>query len=110
MAPHDHDSMTLILDPDNPCNANIVDEDDGHIMYQVTTEYSVRTITRVRDNTGEMLACWEWNPKSDMIAIRQGPPMPVTAWLRRNSLPFTKECVPLFLVLGCQLNFSRALS
>ena len=81
--------LILVLDPDNPCNTNIFDSDDGRIMYQVATEHGQRTVTRVRNSQAETIASWEWRDvRSDIITLGRTAPVSVSAWLRKSVVPF----------------------
>ncbi|ESK95869.1 hypothetical protein Moror_12367 [Moniliophthora roreri MCA 2997] len=81
--------LTLILEPNNPCNTNISDSEDGRILYQVATEHAKRTVTRVRNTAGQTIASWEWrDTRSDIISIGNGAPVPVSAWLKKSMMPF----------------------
>ena len=95
MAPSNLEPLTLILEPNNPCNTNISDNDDGKILYQVSTEHGKHTTTRVRNAAGETIASWEWrDTRSDVISIGRMSPMSVGSWLKKSMMPF-KEYVPL---------------
>lgn len=90
-------SLTLILEPDNPCNTNIIDIEDGRILYHVATEHGERTTTRIQNTLGEPIASWEWRDvRSDIITLGRTAPVPVSHWLRKTVVPF-KEYVHLAL-------------
>jgi hypothetical protein len=80
----------LVLDPDNPCNTNLVDIEDGQILYQVATEHGPRqTVTRVANSAGEIIASWEWRDvRSDILTLGNTPPVSVSHWLRKSVVPF----------------------
>ncbi|KAL0574275.1 hypothetical protein V5O48_007683 [Marasmius crinis-equi] len=81
--------LILILEPNNPCNTNISDNEDGRILYQVSTEHARHPITRLRGALGETLASWEWrDTRSDVISFGGGPPMSVGSWLKKSMMPF----------------------
>ncbi|TDL26379.1 hypothetical protein BD410DRAFT_812844 [Rickenella mellea] len=53
-------SRTLTLEPDNPVNTTLLDE-DRKAIYVVETEHKgPTTLTRVKDANGEVLATLEW--------------------------------------------------
>lgn len=81
--------LTLILEPNNPCNANISDAEDGQILYQVSTEHARHTTTRLRNAHGDTIASWEWrDTRSDILTIGTGSPVSVSAWLKKSMMPF----------------------
>ncbi|KAF9266479.1 hypothetical protein L218DRAFT_922065 [Marasmius fiardii PR-910] len=89
MVPSNTEPLTLILEPNNPCNTNISDSNDGKILYQVSTEHGKHTTTRVKNTAGETIASWEWREtRSDVISLWRGPPMSVGSWLKKSMMPF----------------------
>lgn len=86
----DNDLLKLVFQPDNPCNTNIIDNDDGRIMYQVATEHAgSKTVTSVRNSGGEVIASWEWRDvRSDIITLGRTAPVSVSAWLKKSVVPF----------------------
>ncbi|KAF8883018.1 hypothetical protein BD779DRAFT_1612370 [Infundibulicybe gibba] len=83
------DILTLILEPDNPCNTSIMDEDGSELMYRVSTEHGKETVTRVKNAAGEVIASWEWKDvRSDIITLGNGTPVPTSTWLRKSMIPF----------------------
>ncbi|KAJ8072211.1 hypothetical protein AAF712_007796 [Marasmius tenuissimus] len=89
MAASNLEPLILILEPNNPCNTNISDNDDGRILYQVSTEHGKYTTTRVRNAAGDIIASWEWrDTRSDVITLRGLSPMSVGSWLKKSMMPF----------------------
>lgn len=86
--------LVLILEPDNPCNTNMYDEQDGRILYQVMTEYNQEIITKVRNMNGDTIASWQWREsRSDIITLGSAHPMSLNTWLKKSIIPFNKESV-----------------
>lgn len=83
----------LILSPDNISNTNIIDNDDGKVLYHVATEYNPhKTVTRIENCLGQTIASWEWRDlRSDLITFGSSQPVSVSTWLRKSVLPFNKE-------------------
>lgn len=83
------DLLTLVFQPDNPCNTTIIDEETGKVMYQVATEHGKSTITRVKNAVGDSIASWEWRDvRSDIITLGNGTPTSVSTWLKKSLVPF----------------------
>jgi len=83
------DLLTLVLQPDNPCNTTIIDEETGKVMYQVATEHGKSTVTRAKNAVGESIASWEWRDvRSDIITLGNGTPTSVSSWLKKSLVPF----------------------
>ncbi|KAE9401532.1 hypothetical protein BT96DRAFT_856508 [Gymnopus androsaceus JB14] len=86
--------LVLILEPDNPCNTNMYDEQDGRILYQVMTEYNQEIITKVRNMNGDTIASWQWREsRSDIITLGSAHPMSLNTWLKKSIIPFNKDTV-----------------
>jgi hypothetical protein len=83
------DLSTFVLEPDNPCNTTIIDDDTGQLIYRVFTEHGKETVTKVERADGEIIASWEWHDfTSDRITLGKAPPVPVSAWLQKSLVPF----------------------
>jgi len=87
--------LTLIVEPDNICNTNIFDSDDGRILYQVMTPAKPSSngeyITTLYNVYGDTIATLVWrtdSSKRDYIVIGSNPTMLVQSWLRKSSVPF----------------------
>ncbi|KAK0204761.1 hypothetical protein DFS33DRAFT_691339 [Desarmillaria ectypa] len=83
-------SLILTLQPNNPCNTTITDQDDdGKIIYEVYTRYEPSTITFVKNAAGDVIASWEWREfRSDIITLGGASPTPVSSWLKKSIVPF----------------------
>lgn len=89
------ESLTLIFEPDHPCNTRITkDSWHGELLYVVETEVlhpNKRTITSVRKPNGVLLATFEWKElKSDVITLGGGEPIPAGNWLKKSIIPFNE--------------------
>lgn len=82
-------SLILTLQPDNPCNTTITDQDDdGKTLYQVYTQYEPSVTTFVKNGAGDIIASWEWREiRSDIITVFSGSPTPVSSWLKKSIVP-----------------------
>ncbi|PBK75623.1 hypothetical protein ARMSODRAFT_1079833 [Armillaria solidipes] len=83
-------SLILTLQPDNPCNTTITDQDDGgKPLYQVYTQYEPSVTTFVKNGAGDIMASWEWREiRSDIITLLGASPTPVSSWLKKSIVPF----------------------
>ncbi|THH21294.1 hypothetical protein EW146_g231 [Bondarzewia mesenterica] len=81
--------FTFSLQPDNPCNTTLVDE-DGAQVYAVQTDFSdeKKPKTRVCDALGYCIAEWIWrDTRSDLLTLRDRPQIPASAWLHKSLVP-----------------------
>jgi len=83
--------LILVLQPDNPSNAMITDNDTGELVYTVHTEHVKETITYLNDEDGTLVAQWEWHDTlSDILTLGNAKPMPSNAWLQKSLIPFNR--------------------
>jgi hypothetical protein len=87
-------TLVLVLEPDNPCNTVITDQETEDELYTVRTEHDgAQSVTKITDADDAQLAQWVWKDvRSDKVTLGQGQPMSASAWLRKSIIPF-KECV-----------------
>jgi hypothetical protein len=95
---HDPDAaLTLVLNPDSPTNTHIYDDNDGRILYYVTTMSHSHhgTTTQVQNLYGESIASWLWRDHvhSDVLTLGNSQPMPVNSWLKRSVVPFKEYTI-----------------
>jgi hypothetical protein len=84
-------SLTLVLQPDNPSNTKITDNDTGELVYTVHTEHEKETITCLKDADGTLVAQWEWrDTRSDILTLGNAKPMSSSAWLQKSLIPFNR--------------------
>lgn len=97
-------SLILTLQPDNPCNTIITDQDDSDkTLYHVYTLYEPSVTTFVKNGAGDIIASWEWREiRSDIITLLGASPTPVSSWLKKSIVPLKeytssmcKSCPPL---------------
>ena len=89
------DSLTLILEPDHPCNTRITkDSWHGELLYIVDTEVlhpDKKTVTSVRKPNGVLVASFEWKDlKSDVVTLGIREPIPTSSWLKKSIIPFNE--------------------
>ncbi|KAL6298357.1 hypothetical protein BKA93DRAFT_72902 [Sparassis latifolia] len=83
----------LTLQPDNPCNTKITDE-DGNVLYVVYTEHGKNaSTTRVFDPQDHVLAAYVWTDyiSSDRVALGDQPLIPLSKWLHKSIIPFVDD-------------------
>ncbi|KAI0368755.1 hypothetical protein BV20DRAFT_947538 [Pilatotrama ljubarskyi] len=84
-------AATLVLSPDNPCNAAIVDE-LGQQLNTVHTEHDKATITHVKNAEDEVIASLEWRDVlSDKVTVGNKGPMSLRDWLHTSIVPFYRS-------------------
>lgn len=83
-------TLTLEFEPDNPCNTTITDSESGEVVYTVITQHTdKKTVTRIRNAAGEVIASSEWRDvRSDILTLGQAVPVSSSAWLRKSMVPF----------------------
>ncbi|EGN99150.1 hypothetical protein SERLA73DRAFT_181988 [Serpula lacrymans var. lacrymans S7.3] len=84
-------STTFVLEPDNPCNTVIRDQETGERVYTVYTEHTKKdTITYVRNGDGDQIASSKWRDvTSDIIKLGNTEEFPSSAWLKKSIIPFS---------------------
>ncbi|KAK0469820.1 uncharacterized protein EV420DRAFT_68894 [Desarmillaria tabescens] len=82
-------SLILTLQPNNPCNTTITDQEDGgKTVYEVYTRYEPSTTTFVENAAGDVIASWKWREiRSDIITLGGASPTPVSSWLKKSIVP-----------------------
>ncbi|KAJ2919012.1 hypothetical protein MD484_g1424, partial [Candolleomyces efflorescens] len=83
-------NLVLVLEPDNPCNTVITDQETGDELYTVRTEHDgAQSVTKITNADDAQLAQWVWKDvRSDKVTLGQGQPMSASAWLRKSIIPF----------------------
>ncbi|KAI0360162.1 hypothetical protein OH77DRAFT_1434456 [Trametes cingulata] len=81
-------ASTLVLSPDNPCNAAVIDE-QGKQLYTVYTEHGKTTVTHVKNADDEVIASLEWRDVlPDKVTVGNKGPMSLRDWLHTTLVPF----------------------
>ncbi|KAF6747176.1 hypothetical protein DFP72DRAFT_613201 [Ephemerocybe angulata] len=85
------DVLSLIFEPDNPCNSIISDASTYEHLYTVRTIHGKDAITKLTSaESGTELGQWLWREvRSDILTLRGLQPCPSSVWLRKSILPFT---------------------
>lgn len=87
-------TVTFTLNPDDPCNTTITDE-QRKTVYIVRTERSKdSSTTRISNVDDEVIASLVWQEtgfRSDKVTLGSGAPKWVGSWLNKSRLPFN-EC------------------
>lgn len=75
--------------PDNPSNTTITDE-AGRVVYKVETVFpGSKTISRVCDANGDVLAALEWREfRSDRLTRGRSKEISLGDWLKKSRIAF----------------------
>lgn len=90
--------LTLTLNPNNPANTTLLDE-NGNRIYSICTTFDAKDVptTTVYDEIGKRVADWRWKePRLDAQMLRfEGTRdgkvqerAPASRWLRKSIVPF----------------------
>lgn len=83
--------VTLALQPDNPSNTKLVDE-DGNTAYTITTTFDDKSVatTTICDETGKRVADWIWRDmnRSHLLAFKDRKREAASNWLQTSMIPF----------------------
>ncbi|TDL26380.1 hypothetical protein BD410DRAFT_518885 [Rickenella mellea] len=83
-------SRTLTLEPDNPVNTTLLDEDRKAIYIVGTEHKGSTTLTHVKDANGEILSTLEWREVlPDKVTIGKNAKISLSGWLKKSMLPMT---------------------
>ncbi|EAU81439.1 hypothetical protein CC1G_05269 [Coprinopsis cinerea okayama7 len=88
----EYEARTLIFDPDDVNNTNIVDAKDGQLVYSIRTKRERpqdEPFTRYIDASGRVVGTCQWElVKSDKITIGDSGPMSYNSFMHRGLIPF----------------------
>lgn len=87
----DEYTVTLTLQPDNPSNTKLIDE-DGNTAYTITTTFDDKSVatTTICDETGKRVADWIWRDmnRSHLLAFKDRKREAASNWLQTSMIPF----------------------
>ncbi|KAJ3551833.1 hypothetical protein NM688_g4483 [Phlebia brevispora] len=81
---------TFTLSPNNPSDAEI-SSSSGEVQYRVVTTREDKTVTRVFNSAGSVIASLEWGIGSpDRVKYGDEKARSMTEWMKKSPLPFKK--------------------